>query len=300
MKKVFILILLCASVMVQAQPKARGIDSVRWNTSLQALFQYPGGTNQGGLLDSRGNFILPRGNVSTGFRNTMLGTNMTMGGTANTGFGNNHQVGAPIGIFVSGADSYVDTKADYSTTMGDAQNAFAIGALTNGFGHYAYNENGTTLGTNNVNGALDRVFDASLANRYRSSFISGENMFGAGNRQFGHGFGLRMAGNDIYAFGTNNFTNSWYNITAPGFYYISGGVSVFEARATGHLVINGLSYRWPTSQGTGYLYNDGSGNLSWGAPAIAKSQPVSEQPIMFKVMDVTGRLLFYQQLKIQR
>lgn len=39
----------------------------------------------------------------------------------------------------------------------------------------------------------------------------------------------------------------------------SNGVSVTDS----NLNVNGVSYSWPSSQGSGSLFNDGSGNLSW-------------------------------------
>lgn len=256
-------------------------------------------------LDSRGNFLLPRNNVSTGHRNNLLGMNITAGGTANDIRGNNHIVGNVIGVDVSGADHTIYNGADYSNTRGDAHNTLCIGCETGGFGNYALTRYGTTLGMNNSNGSLTRSIDLAMANRYQASFLHGAGMRLEGNYSFGHGRLLYLQGDNITAFGYAN-GNTPFRINTPNsFNVVHNGKLVFQITETGQVMFNGALYTWPTEPGPSgsVLTNDGNGNLYWSTAShtvTAKQTGLKEGPLSFKVYNASGQLLFYQQATIQR
>lgn len=279
MKKLFTSLLVLVSLAAFSQRNK--IDSVRWKD--QQLIQYPGGV-QGGLLDSRGNFVLPS-NVSTGYRNRLLGYNGNVAGTANTALGNNQEVEGVIGAYAEGADHIIHLGADYSHTEGDANQTWGYASHNGGYGNKLYDSYGVIYGNDNQLG--------TTPNQFWSSTIIGQQNRAAGNLSLTVGRAVQSTGDNIYTFGTGqDGTLNRLQSNHPGSFNIGfNNKMLFQVFKEGQIVINGVQYNFPTSQGApgSVLVNDGNGNLSWSAPQMTAR---AVQPQGFKVYNSAGQLLF--------
>lgn len=293
MKKIFYLLFL-VSLASFAQGPNKNRDTATWEN--QRLKQ--GGVDRGGLLDASGSFVLPRNNVNRGIRNNLLGSYLDVSGTANDVRGNNHVVGNVIGADVSGADHTIYQGADYSSTLGDAHNSLGYACANLNFGNTTYGKFDVTLGNSNINGSLSKPLNPALANRFQSSFLSGSGMRSEGNYIFAHGRNLFLQGDNIIAFG---YSSTPYLINTPNsFSLVYNGKLVFQITETGKVVLNGVQYTWPMTQGApgSVLTNDGHGNLSWSASVqtagLRQTIPLNRT---YVATDMLGRQFFITAVK---
>jgi len=223
------------------------------NNTLRVKFgnawEYRGAVDLTGFLklDANGNLLIGKNPTVTGYNNIVSGNNVTIT--------NAHSIGA----FCTDCDFI--TGSNYSIGGGDAHDIGGYSSTTFGYLNKNFIDGGTAIGTNISLGI------STANNRYTRSAAIGSL--------------LRIDNTDVYMFGKGD--GSTY--TQQGSFIVYGSYKL-GLLPDGRISINGIPYRFPTTQSAGVLTNDGQGNLSWGGPV--------QQPTAFKVYNAQGQLLFYQ------
>jgi hypothetical protein len=302
MKKLLTFIAIYFSITVIAQPKPKFDSSKLINNTLYNYF-----SNNSGALPplNAGSVIFPQqgttGIFSDSNRNVIIGTpssitgnsvnnfvqadNVTINnGSNNSVFGKNLKIDNANNVFAQVTDGHFYPGAHYSGAVGDALGIGAYGSFTIGFGDWNFIQYSLVAGNNNVAGSLLKPQSDSEAtswsNRYFGGAIIGQN--------------IRTQGNDIYAIGNH------FNSTQTGF-HIGFGKDEFSVLPGDIVMINGISYHWPSTQpqpGAVLTYT-GSNNLDWVVPAIQQrsNQPQEQQIIQaFQIFNTAGQYLGTQTL----
>lgn len=267
MKKIFGLFLsLVLYTSVYSQPKNK-VDSISLESN--TLYQFSigvktarGVVNLSNTLSLNNNsslFLL--GSTGNGVESFAIGRNMLINGHSSFGAGNNHIIAAN-GSQAFGADHHIYQGADYSFVTGDANDNFSGGyaASLSGFGNDNHTEYGVIEGNDNIQGQVGVYSTASYTGGSRNknfgswNYVRGKFLFANGNNI------------TLFGYGTSSFTP--LTTTEEGF-HIGYGTMKFEVLTTGKVRINGVSYMFPSSQGSAgsVLTNDGNGNLYWSIVA---------------------------------
>lgn len=245
-----LILAICFAGAVNAQPKNK-VDSVELSNN--SLWQYINGAKSfrgsvvaspsGGISkDANGNFILGRNPIFTGnnYDNLILGNNNDMRGGSHS-------------LACLGTDCIVYPGASYSIFGGDAHHIGGYSSTTFGYLNKNFVDGGTAIGTN------VKLGESATNNLY--------------SRSIGVGSLMNIQNTDVYLFGKGFDNSPWIQ---QGTFLIYGN-NKFGLLPDGRIVINGIAYRFPTTQGSGVLTNDGNGNLSWSNLAsISKSNLTPE------------------------
>lgn len=154
------------------------------------------------------------------------------------------------GTSSTGADHTI-INAPYADVGNDANRAGGESMFIRGFGNIGYNQSGTVLGQNNVQGSLSKT-TGLISNQYYNGAIIGAN--------------VRTQGNSIYAIGEN------FNATEPGIHLGSKFYIMYDGR----LRINGVVYQFPSTapQVGDVLTCTAPGVLGWTQGTTAKATAV--------------------------
>lgn len=251
MKNLLSVILIVLTGSLFGQPGKAVLDSVVLKNN--ELFNWSKGvaTKRGGVFDAKGNFILGKDPVITGssFNNLIGGNNVTINNASS--------------IAALGTDCDFIFGSNYSAAGGDAHDIGGYSSTTFGFLNQNYIDGGTAIGTN------IRLGLSTLNNRF--------------TRSVGIGSLLTINNTDVYMFGKGDGSNQ----TQAGTFLVYGS-NKLGLLPDGSILFNGVNYRLPSVQGQGYLYNDGSGNLSWQGTSVTRT------PVSYRAYDQSGRLLFIQ------
>ena len=229
------------------------------NDSLSVLksnnWEFRGSVLPGIKLDAGNNLIIhttrPGSVIGRSFDNLILG--------------NNTEIHDASSIAALATDSYHYFGSNYSFSAGDANLIGGYASTTTGFGNKNFVDMGTSMGV-----------EVSLGRQTENNKYSGS---------VGIGKFISINNGDLFAFGLGDKTE----LVNKGTYLLYGS-NKFGLLPDGRVLINGIAYRFPTTQQAGVLTNDGFGNLSWGATT---STPITA----FKVYNTSGQLLFYQPIK---
>lgn len=307
MKNYLLFVVSLVSLIAAAQPNKSKLDSVILKND--SLYSWPGGF-RGAVMpalkfNARKSLQLASGGaINNGFNSTTLGSNTQIPtGNNNLSFGQNTVVECPNGGTGTGADGHIYPSASYAFITNDAQDAWGTASSSFGFGNDNYVENGIVAGNDNVLGHLQDD-GLGVPNKYSSSFMLAQMSRSIGSRNLTVGRAVETRGDDIYSFGTG-VDNSRTRIVAdhPGSFNVGfNNKWLFQVYKEGQIVINGIPYNFPATDGPpgSVLATDGNHNLSWTAPAaVAKSVQTQEQPKAGKymVMTTSGQLLYLVQIK---
>lgn len=235
-------------------PNKAGLDSTVINANNENVNYSKGVAKIRGqvrIFDANGNFIVGKNQIITGnsFNNLIGGNNVTINNASS--------------IAALGTDCDFIFGSNYSISGGDAHDIGGYSSTTFGYLNQNYIDGGTAIGTN------IRLGLPILNNRF--------------TRSVGIGSLLTINNTDVYMFGKGDGSNQ----TQAGTFLVYGQ-NKLGLLPDGSILFNGVRYWLPSVQGQGYLYNDGSGNLSWQGTTLTRT------PVSFKAYDRSGRLLFIQ------
>jgi hypothetical protein len=270
-----------------------------YNTDTNALNIYDGsawGAIGGGgsspvVLGTSGTTLYTPG-LGAGEGDTTTGNNIFFGfnaGSAATSAYNSNFLGSDAGVganvshsnffgSLAGADA---STASYSNFLGNAAGRLATGASYSNFLGYDSGYNATNAGNSNFFGnsaglraanASNSFFAGAYAGAYDgTSFLGSENaansIFIGTNAGYGAGdFTLDNVSTPGWSIliGDNTSTGGFSNSIALGANAINTATDQFAlADSVTRMRLAGLEYGLPTSHVSGFLTNDGAGNLAW-------------------------------------